>query len=72
MRRASDILSVAEATRLINASDPEFRPVVQAALQTGCRYGELTRLEVHDFNPDSGTLTVRQSKRQAAARGADR
>lgn len=55
-------LSIAEATRLINASDPEFRSLVQAALQTGCRYGELTRLEVHDFNPDSGTLAVRQSK----------
>ena len=39
-------LSIVEATRLINASDPEFRPLVQAALQTGCRYGELCRLEV--------------------------
>ena len=36
--------------------------LVQAALQTGCRYGELTRMEVHDFNPDSGTVSVRQSK----------
>ena len=27
-------LSIVEATRLINASDPEFRPLVQAALQT--------------------------------------
>jgi integrase len=35
---------------------------VQAALQTGARYGELIRLEVHDFNPDAGTLAVRQSK----------
>ena len=34
----------------------------QAALQTGCRYSELARLEVADFNPDSGTLTIRQSK----------
>ena len=55
-------LTVAEAKRLINAADPEFRPLVQAALQTGCRYGELTRLEVPDFNADSGTLAVRQSK----------
>jgi len=29
-------LTVAEAMRLVNASDPEFRPLVQAALQTGC------------------------------------
>jgi integrase len=55
-------LTLAEAKRLINAADPEFRPLVQAALQTGCRYGELTRLEVHDFNPDSGTLAIYRSK----------
>jgi integrase len=51
-------LSIVEATRVINASDPEFRPLVQAALQTGCRYGDLARLEVSDFNPDSGTLAI--------------
>ena len=55
-------LTVAEARRLINACDPEFRPLVQAALATGARYGELTRLLVHDFNPDAGTLAIRQSK----------
>jgi integrase len=55
-------LTIAEAKRLINACDTVFRPVVEAALQTGCRYGELCRLQVHDFNPDSGTLAIRQSK----------
>jgi integrase len=56
-------LTVAEAKRLINACSPEdLRPLVQAALQTGARYGELTRLEVRDFNPDAGTVTIRQSK----------
>jgi integrase len=55
-------LSVAEAKRLINACDPDFRLLVQAALQTGCRYGELANLVVSDFNPDSGTLAIRQSK----------
>jgi integrase len=55
-------LSVAEAQRLINACDPDLRKLVQAALQTGARYGELTRLRVHDFNPDSGTVTVGRSK----------
>lgn len=55
-------LTVSEAKRLINACDDEFKPMMQAALQTGARYGELTRLQVHDFNPDSGTLAVRQSK----------
>src|SRR5262249_7486215 len=55
-------LTVAEAVRLIGAADPEFRPLVQAALQTGCRYGELIRLEVRDFNSDAGTLAIRRSK----------
>lgn len=55
-------LSVAEAQRLINACDQDFRKLVQAALQTGCRYGELCRLQVHDFNADVGTLMIRESK----------
>jgi|RhiMetdeSRZDD1v2_1073273.scaffolds.fasta_scaffold70586_5 integrase len=55
-------LTVLEAKRLINGCDSEFKPMVQAALQTGARYGELIRLEVHDFNPDAGTLAIRQSK----------
>jgi integrase len=55
-------LTLAEATRLINTADPKFRPLVEAALQTGCRYGELTRLEVVDFNADAGTVAIRKSK----------
>ncbi|MGC1179485.1 MAG: site-specific integrase [Methyloceanibacter sp.] len=55
-------LSIAEAKRLINACDPDFRALVQAALQTGCRYGELARLRVADFNPDSRTVLIRTSK----------
>jgi integrase len=56
-------LSIAESKRLINACDPEFRLLVQAGLLTGARYGELCAgLEVSDFNPDSGTLAIRQSK----------
>jgi integrase len=55
-------LSVAEAKRLINASDPEFRPLLQGALLTGARYGQLARLTVSDFNPDSSTLCIRTRK----------
>jgi integrase len=55
-------LTVEQARRFINATDSEFRPLAQAALQTGCRYSELARLEVADFNLDSGTLVIRQSK----------
>jgi integrase len=55
-------LTVEEVRRFVNATDSEFRQLVQAALQTGCRYSELARLEVADFNPDSGTLAIRRSK----------
>jgi integrase len=55
-------LTILEARRLLNACDSEFRPLVAAALQTGARYGELIRCEVRDFDPDSGTLAIRQSK----------
>jgi len=56
------ILSVVEARRFINVCDDEFRPLVRAALETGARYGELARLQVVDFNSDSGTVHVRKSK----------
>jgi integrase len=55
-------LTIAEAKRLINACDHEFRPLVQAALATGCRYGELCRMQVQDFNPDAGTVAIHTSK----------
>ncbi len=55
-------LTVEEAMRLLNATDPQFRPMVRAALETGARYSELTRLTVRDFNPDSGTVHIRRSK----------
>ena len=55
-------LTVVEAKRLLNACDPEFRRLVQAALATGARYGELAVFRVADFNPDSGTIHVRTSK----------
>jgi integrase len=55
-------LTIAEAKRLINACDPQFRSLVQAALETGARYSELAALRLHDFNPDAGTLAILKSK----------
>jgi integrase len=55
-------LTIEECRRLINASDEDFRPLVQAALFTGCRYSELARLTVADFNGDAGTLHIAKSK----------
>jgi integrase len=51
-----------EVTRLVNAAQGNFRDLVLAALHTGCRYGELGRLRGGDFNPESGTVFVGQSK----------
>jgi integrase len=55
-------LTLAEAKRLLNACNPDFRRLAQAALVTGARYGELAALRASDFNPDSGTIHVRTSK----------
>jgi integrase len=58
----SRYLSLDECTRLINAADPDFRPLVQGALLTGMRYGELCALTVADFISDAGCLLIRRSK----------
>ncbi len=51
-----------ECRRLVNACEPDFRRLVQGALLTGMRYGELAALKVADVNLDAGTVTVRTSK----------
>jgi integrase len=55
-------LTVAEAKRLVNASPADFKKLVQVALATGCRFGELAAMQTADFNPDSGTIHIRTSK----------
>ena len=58
-------LTMAEAKRLINAADSDFRRLVQAALQSGARYGQLADLVVSDFHADTkgnGTLQLRSRK----------
>jgi len=47
-----------EEILLINACPPDFKELVIAALETGCRYGELARLRVKDYNPDSEVPTI--------------
>ncbi|MDP4024035.1 site-specific integrase [Methylobacterium sp. NEAU 140] len=51
-----------ECRRLVNAAEPEFRRLVQGALLTGMRFGELGRLKVSEVNLDAGTATVRRGK----------
>jgi integrase len=55
-------LSVSEAQRLVNACTPAFRPMIETALATGCRYGELTRLNCNDFDSAAGTVRIGKSK----------
>jgi integrase len=55
-------LDHAEARRLVNACEPAFRPLVQCALLTGCRYGEIVGFRVGDFERAAGIVSVRASK----------
>ena len=51
-----------EARRLLNACPPAFRRLVRAALESGCRYGELIRLKIRDFHPDAPSLQIVDAK----------
>ena len=51
-----------ECIALARVCEVNFRQLVQAALYTGCRYGELTALRVSDYDPASSTLRIRRSK----------
>jgi integrase len=55
-------LTIDEATRLQNASAPDLRPLVRAALLTGSRAGELLSVRAGDFDPSSKTLLIADSK----------
>jgi integrase len=51
-----------EATHLVKACPGNFRPLVVAALLTGCRYGELISLRPRDLDLGAGVLIVRAAK----------
>jgi len=57
-------LTPQEQQRLLNAiPNPDFKRLVSGALATGCRYGELCRMKVQDFDPTNhGSILVRLSK----------
>lgn len=57
-----DYLTSAEVTRLINAAEPGFRELVQGALYTGARYGDLAAMSVSDFNAEAGMVMSGNSK----------
>lgn len=55
-------LSEAEARKLVAAVDTVFKPMVQAALLTGARYGELSAVRVSDFDGEAAILWLRETK----------
>jgi integrase len=46
----------------MNACPPDFRVLVQGALLTGCRYGELITMNAGAYDPESKTVNIRYSK----------
>jgi integrase len=55
-------LSQDQANRLLQACEADFQQLAQAGLLTGCRYGELTGLQVGDFVPEAQAIHIRESK----------
>ena len=55
-------LQIDECTRLFNTCEPDFRELVRGALVTGCRFGELCRADVRDFNRDSASLSYARAR----------
>lgn len=51
-----------ESVRLINTCDTDFRGLVHGALVTGCRYSELVRMTVNDFDRNARTAFVAEAK----------
>ncbi|GLH71311.1 phage-related integrase [Geothrix rubra] len=55
-------LEPVDQIRLVNACPPGLKELVQAALLTGARYGELARFQVRDFSRSSQSLFVEYAK----------
>ncbi len=53
-------LTEKQAGKLLKAASDDFRPMAKAALLTGCRYGELTRLKASDLM--DGQLFIEKTK----------
>lgn len=51
-----------EVDLLLNACEPDFRDLVQGALFTGARYGELAKMRCCDFMPDTGLIYIQPGK----------
>jgi integrase len=61
-QRRTRFLTDDEARKLVEKCGPDFQLLVQAALFSGCRYSELARLIIADFDLDAGTILITHSK----------
>lgn len=61
-RARSVYLTLAQRRRLLDAAEGAFRDLIEAALLTGARYGELRALRVGDFDPGKRLLAIRDGK----------
>ena len=55
-------LSIEDQAKLVIACKSPFKELVQGALLTGCRYGELCQLRVKDFDPKNGSIYIAKTK----------
>src|SRR5262249_20125566 len=55
-------LTAEQETRLLEQLPVRYRPVVQVAINTGLRQGELLRLSWRDIDWNAGILTVQETK----------
>ena len=53
-------IATKQVKALIDAADPDFAPMIKAAIYTGCRWSELCRLRVHHVMP--GKIHIADSK----------
>lgn len=58
----AEYLEREELRRLFGACPPDFRDLVQAAVYTGARYGELAALRVEDFRPEASAVHFPKTK----------
>jgi integrase len=58
----NEYLTLEEANKFMQVCPQDFRDIVQAALITGCRYGELCGMKAGDFDAGVGAVSVIQSK----------
>lgn len=56
------MLDTSEVKRLLNAAPADLRQLLQGALMTGARRGELVSIRCRAFDADTGTLRIYQSK----------